>query len=129
MEPTPEIVEEVLNSYRRLRSPYKVARECGYEPRVVWSIIDQHADTVALPQERFGGEGRPEMHIYLVARMKPGASGWDNEDGSIALARQRYCDGTHDMATGRDGRWLLLYSIPLKKAISARPDFFKNRSY
>ena len=129
MEATPEIVEEVLNSYRRLRSPYKVARECGYEPRVVWAIIDQHADTVALPQERFGGQGRPELEAFLVARIKPGGTSWDNDDVDIARARQRFCDGTHDLATGRDGRWLLLYSIPLKKVVPARPDFFKNRSY
>ena len=129
MDPTPEIIAEVLASYRRLRSPYKVSRECGYDPRMVWAIIDQHAETLSLPQERFGGQGRPDLEAFLVAKIKPGSGGWDNTDPAIAAARQRYCDGTHDMATGRDGGWLLLYSIPLKKTLTARPDFFKNRSY
>ena len=129
MEITPEIVAEVLSSYRRLRSPYKVARECGYEPRLVWDIIDKHAETLSTSPERWGGQGNPEILPYLMARIKPGSLSWDNEDPSVALTRSRFEKGTHTMATGRDGGWLLLYSIPLKKPIGARPDFFKNRSY
>lgn len=129
MTATPEVVEEVLRCYRRLRSPYKVARELGYSPVVVWQIIEQNADTLTLPVERWAGQGRPELAPYLVARMKPGGSSWDNTDPKIAEARARYEAGTHTLVTGRDGRWLLLYSIPLRKPQPARPDFFKLRSY
>lgn len=129
MEATPEVIAEVLGSYRRLRSPYKVARECGYEPRLVWEIVDGYADTLTISQERWGGQGSPEMLQYLAARLKLGSISWDNADPDVARARARFEAGTHTMATGRDGGWLLLYSIPLKKPIAARPDFFKNRSY
>lgn len=129
MTASPEVVDEVLQSYRRLRSPYKVARELGYAPVLVWQIIELHADTLTLPVERWDGRGRPELEQHLVAKMKPGASSWDNAIPEIAEARRRFEAGTHTMATGRDGRWLLLYSIPLRKPQPARPDFFKNRSY
>jgi hypothetical protein len=125
----PQVIEEILQSYRRLRSPYKVARECGYTPRMVWEVLDKYQDTITLPRERFGGEGRPEIQKWLVARIKPSPAGWDNDDPKIKEARQRVVDGTHTMATGRDGAWLLLYSIPLAQPGGVQPDVFKIRSY
>lgn len=129
VEITSQVEDEVLQTYRRLRSPYKVARELGYGPSIVWEIIERNQDTAALPTQRYDGNGRPDMEQFLVKRMKVTAEGWNNEDEAVAGARARFCAGTHTMTTGRDGPWLLLYSIPLKKPIEARPDYFKMRSY
>lgn len=123
-----EKVQEVLIAYRRLRSPYKVARALGYATRDVWEIIEANEHRLSAPPERHGGEGPENVRKWLIARTKP-SDGWKNDDPDVALARQRFCDGTHTMVTGRDGGWLLLYSIPLKTPVAPRPDYFKPRSF
>jgi hypothetical protein len=74
-------------------------------------------------EEQYGGYGRPELREFLVGR-KRAHEVWDNNDPVIAQARAHYELGTCDMCTGRDGDWLLLYSIPNKK-LKPRPDYFQ----
>lgn len=121
MKTTPDVVNKVLEVHRRLNSPYKVARELDLSPTFVYNVLQNHGDRNVARPERHGGLGRPEMRKWLVARTR---SVWDNERAQIAKARARLAAGTHTMATGRDGRWLLLYSIPLRRPVVAQPDFF-----
>lgn len=122
--PNAEIVQEILAEYRRLKSPFKVATALGLEVGVVWNVIDQNEDQLQPYAERNGGYGRPELAPFMVARRNVNSrTTWDNEDPAIAQARADYEAGTHEMTTGRDGAWLILYSIPRRKR-DPRPDYF-----
>lgn len=115
---TPEIEAEILREYRSTRSPYKVSRKVGVTIEEVLLTIENHEDKLSAAPERFGGWGRPDISSFFVARRKASERTWDNTSSEIALARANYEAGTHIMATGRDGAWLLLYSFPRK----GRPD-------
>lgn len=120
----PEIVKEVLYEWTRLkRSPYKVAAAVGIGVREVLTIIDDHGHTISEIVERHDGEGRPELREFVVAR-KLVTERWDNDSAEVAKARWDYEAGLIEMATGRDGRWLLLYAFPRKRP-APRPDYFK----
>lgn len=118
------IISEVLYEWVRLKhSPYKVAKAVGISARDVLSIIAEHGHRVSEIIERYEGRGRPELREYIVARKKA-ADCWDNEDPAIVKARADYESGTIELATGRDGRWLILYAIP-RVVKKPRPDYFK----
>jgi hypothetical protein len=121
---TPVQVAEVLAEYRRVRSPFKVANNLGFTVQDVWSVIDENPDAAVQNLERWGGEGRPDLRPYFVAQSRC-ADRWDNDESGVALARERFCAGTHTLATHRDGGVKFLCSIPLKKRVPAQPDYFK----
>lgn len=119
---------EVLALYQKLRSPFKVANKLGLGTRAVLEILSNNPvaaslGTVSACVERYGGQGRPELVEYLVARKHPTGL-WDNAEPAIRAARRAYEAGTHELTTGRDGDWLLLYSIPRKKAVKGRSNYF-----
>lgn len=121
---TPEIRAEIIAGLRKLRSPSKVSRMLGIDLREILPIADELSGTPrVVRQEAHGGYGRPELREFLVARKRAHES-WDNSVPAIAAARLDYELGTHNMATGRDGDWLLLYSIPNRKPVP-RPDYFR----
>lgn len=120
----PELKSEILAELRKVRAPAKVARNLGLNLRVVLDVVDEIGGVGAMSrEERWGGLGRPELQKYTVAR-KRAYQTWDNDDSKVAKARADYEAGTHEMCTGRDGNWLILYSIPRQK-VEPRPDCFK----
>ncbi|WP_037500788.1 hypothetical protein [Sphingomonas jaspsi] len=121
---TPEQKAEVIAEYRRVRSPYKVANNLGFDVKDVWEVIDENPDAAVQNVERWGGEGRPDLRPFFVASSRC-ADRWDNEEPGVALARERFCAGTHTMATHRDGSVKFLCSIPLRKKVAAQPDYFR----
>lgn len=121
---TPEQQAEVLAEYRRVRSPYKVANNLGFDVKDVWSVIDDNPDAAVQNREHSGGQGRPDLRKYFVASTRC-AERWDNEEEGVALARARVCAGTHTMATHRDGGTKFLLSIPLRQRVPPQPDYFK----
>lgn len=121
---TPEVVEDIISEYRRTRSPFKTANACGVDVAVVWKVIDENKDRMSIYEERFGGKGRPELEQHLVASRRATDREWDNDDRGIIGARKAFEAGTHLMATGRDGQWLLLYCIPRTGAKDPKPNYF-----
>lgn len=121
---TPEVIEDIISEYRRTRSPFKTANACGVDVAIVWGVIDQNKDRMSIYEERYGGKGRPELQQFLVASRRASDREWDNADHGIIAARRALEAGTHVMTTGRDGQWLLLYSIPRKGQRDPRPDYF-----
>jgi hypothetical protein len=118
------VIADVLYEWRRLkRSPYKVAKAVGISTRDVLEIISDHGHKISEHIERHDGMGRHELREFLVAR-KLAADSWDNDNPVIAGARADYEAGRVELATGRDGRWLLLYAIPRKRR-QPRPNYFK----
>lgn len=124
MNLTPEVVEDILFEYKRTRSPFKVAKLVGVDVADVWHVIEENSDKLTSYNERNGGWGRPDILRYAVARRMITTRQWDNNDPDIAATRSRYELGVIDMATGRDGGWLILYAFPRKKP-QPRFEYFK----
>ena len=119
-----ELKDEIVRELRKFRSPSKVARNLGIDVRLVLPINDELSNSPRVQrQEQYGGFGRPELQQFIVGRKKAWAV-WDNNDPTIALARTNYEAGTHDMQTGRDGDWLILYSVPQGR-VTPRPHYFR----
>lgn len=119
-----EKIAEVLDLYRRLRSPFRVSSALRMDVKDVWNIIEENQDKLAARPNRYDGNGRPDLAVYAVARRKVTDDGWDNDSAEIRQAREDYEAGTHDLATARDGAWLILYAFPQKK-VTPRPGYFK----
>jgi hypothetical protein len=104
--------KQILDEYRRSRSPFKTAKVFRIHVNDVWNLIEANSSYLRATPERFGGMGRPELRDFIVARRSLRGSGWDNNDPNIAKARALYELGHIDMTTGRDGSWEILYAIP-----------------
>ena len=124
---TPEIEKDLMTQFRRTRSPFKAAKAVGITAAEAWSIIDKYKDDQF--EERFEGRGRPEMERFAVASRRASDRGWDNESSAIADARAKFEAGTHIMATGRDGPWLILYLIPRRGPRDPKPKYFTPESF
>ena len=122
---TPEIVTEILQQYKLTRSPFKVSTKVGVSIGEVFEVIENYEDRLATVPERHGGGGRPELRPYIVAKRKASDSSWENSNDAIKLARANYEAGTHIMVTGRDGGWLIMYSIPRKGRRDPLPEYFQ----
>lgn len=121
----PKTVDQVVYEYKRLnRSPFRVSKATGIPVHIVWAIIEENEPLLTSQKEYWGGEGRPELREFTVARRRVSAGQWDNEEPAIAQARADYEAGIIDMATGRDGGWLILYAFPRKKR-DPRPCYFE----
>ncbi len=119
------IRDEIIAELRKVRAPAKVARNLGVDIREVLKVADEIGGaTRATRPEQFDGNGRPELLEFFVARKRAHVA-WDNTIPEIAAARAAYEAGTHDMVTGRDGDWLILYSIPLRWPANNRTHYFK----
>jgi hypothetical protein len=124
---TPEEEEDVLRIYRanpRRFSPFKASRSTGISLPDVFEIIGKNQEDLAKTGERHDGFGRPDMRIHLVTRRRAMGEPWDNTDPKIAEARASFEAGTHLMATGRDGQWLLLYAIERTGKPEPKPRYF-----
>ena len=66
--------------------------------------------------------GWPSPRFIVAIRHCDGP--WLNEDQKgISKARDDYEAGTHEMCTGRQGDWFILFSVPRKKRCGARKFF------
>jgi len=124
IELTPAIREEILRDLRKTRAPARTAKNLGYRIHLVLQVQEEDNHPRTVRQEMYGGMGRPEMQKYIVARKRAWET-WNNEDNDIATARNMYEGGVVELATGRDGDWLILYSIPRVKRVKDREGYFQ----
>ena len=117
--------EDIRAEFAKHHSLFKTARKLGinnieYVSQVVKDMSqDEKPDTSTCEYDGFGD---PDKRRFLVARSLAKDT-WDNGRPEVAEARQKFEEGTHLMATGRDGPWLLLYLFP--QAIKTpRPNYF-----
>ncbi len=118
------LTQDVRQAYAKTHSIFRVAKTFDISLEKVKDILGDFMPKVTKKEAIYGGDGRPEMRKYLVAS-KFVDEQWDNDDVSIVDARQKYERGTHEMATGRDGDTLLLYSIP-RAVVKPNPNYFTN---
>lgn len=131
MSVTPEIEAEIMARHRRSShrfSPFKVGRAVGCSTQEVIDVVNRHRGQMADGSEHNGGKGRPDLQDYIRASRRVNAGGWDNSDVGVRMARRAYEAGTHTMATHRDGAWLHLCSIPLRRPVKARPGYFTGKA-
>jgi len=116
---------EILEEYAKHHSLFKTARKLGVDVSYVSQVVEAAPSQVApdLSQCRFEGNGDPEKEAYLVGRMLA-TEVWDNSIPAVAEARGNFEAGTHDLATGRDGPYILLYSFP-RAVKQPRPNYFQ----
>ena len=114
---------EILADLRKTRAPSRTAKNLGYDIRTILEIANEDRHPASRHEERHDGLGRPELRIYTVSRKKAWEA-WDNDSNSLKAARASYEAGTHDMLTGRDGEWLILYLIPQKR-VTPRVNYFQ----
>lgn len=119
-----DIRQEIITELRRVRAPAKVARNLGLDLSLVLQVSDEIGGVRRTSRsESYDGWGRPELRGFAVDRRRA-YQAWDNSIPEIANARADYEAGTHEMCTGRDGDWLIMYSIP-RTRVTPRPDYFR----
>ena len=65
--------------------------------------------------------GRESLRPFIVAVRHADAERWPpGSDAALQEARERYCEGTHEMCQGRDGKTIIQYLIPRKEPVPAR---------
>lgn len=120
-----KLKEEVIAEFKKHGSIFKTARRLGIDnvdfvaDAVKGVEVDDTPDTSTC---EFEGFGDPNKRQYLVARGLA-TEVWDNSLPEIAEAREKFEAGTHEMATGRDGPWVLLYLFP-RVVKQPRPGYF-----
>lgn len=123
-----EVWEEIATDLRKTRgATSRTAKNLGYDIRLVLQVAEAENEPRIVREEKYGGLGRPELRDYAVARKKAWQV-WDNTQPALAKARAEFEEGSHEMVTGRDGDWLILYSIPRRVPLP-RPDYFQPRSF
>jgi hypothetical protein len=70
------------------------------------------------------GWGDPAIRKFAVARRHIDGM-WDDRSERIREARNTYDNGTHEMCSGRDGLYIILYSIPRKEPVLDRRPYFR----
>lgn len=124
VELTPEVREEIARDLRKTRAPARTAKNLAYPIRLVLEVVEEEKQPRPFREEKYEGLGLPNMQQYIVARKRPWEL-WDNKVDPVLTARADYEAGTHEMLTGRDGDWLILYSIPRKVVAKDRQNYFQ----
>lgn len=123
--------EAVLDIYRRHGGDLtKVAAEMGLSysdfvagPGAALAPPPPPAPRRRPPPDDLGATLAPDRK-YIVSRRHAENPHWPKEDQTkIEKARANYEAGTHEMITGRDREWFILYSIPRANRTGARKFF------
>lgn len=117
--------KDIREEYERHGSLFKTAKALGVKVDYVAGVIGDETPVDTAPDTSscaFDGFGDPEKKKFLAARSLATES-WDNSLHEVSQARRKFEEGTHGLNIGRDGPWLLLYSIP-QAVKTPRPNYF-----
>ena len=120
-----DIRQEIIEEYYRHNSLFKTAKKLDVSVAFVKDTVENLPKPPPQPDRkklRWEGFGDPDKERHLVSRM-PAVEVWDNELPEIVEARRKHEAGTHTLATGRDGPWILLYCFP-QIVKTPRPHYF-----
>lgn len=74
--------------------------------------------------QRPAGLGKPKLRRFIVSSRHLYERGWPvGDQAGISEARRKYDNGTHELATGREGNFLVLYCIPRRRPVPPRTYF------
>lgn len=120
-----QLKQDILNEYAKHHSLYKTAQKLGVQINYIKSVIDSYEFDQDEPTDEesiANHNGDPAKRRFLVGKILANSS-WDNSEPNIADARRKFEDGTHNLGTGRDGPYILLYCFPQIKR-TPRPNYF-----
>lgn len=108
---------EVLRMLETTRHPYRIQVETRTQLSEVRRLMRQE------PSE-LPGWGRPSLHPYILSRRGVNAYEWPREDRGLILEHRRLHDqGKTTMCQGRDGQYIIQYSIPTRVTVRRAPYF------
>jgi hypothetical protein len=119
-----ELDKDIREEHRKHGSLFKTAKKMGTTIDYVIGIVgnekvEEQPDASTC---KFDGFGDPAKHKFFVGRSLA-KDVWDNSRPEIADARAKFEAGTHNMGTGRDGPWVILYLFP-QAVVTPRPNYF-----
>lgn len=119
-----ELDKDIREEYAKHNSLFKTAKAFNVTVEYVNNVVQSQAiePTPDMSTCEWEGFGDPDKRKYLVARSLAAGS-WDNKRPEVAEARAKFEAGTHNIATGRDGPYLLLYAFP-RAVVQPRPNYF-----
>ena len=117
------LIRDVQEEFSKSRSYFRVAKALGIGMAKVKAILADNTPVIERRKALFNGQGRPELRQYIVAIRHSDTPEWDNTSEEISEARSAYEAGTHEMCTGYDGDYTILYSIP-RSIPQPRPGYF-----
>jgi hypothetical protein len=113
---TPEI------ALQKTRNPFELAD-------LLKIHVDHAKELLTKDLERLPGWGRVKMQKYIISRRFYAAE-WPREDLERIKTHQIFYDkGMVNMTQGRDGNYILLYSIPTKRTEKREPYFTRREVY
>lgn len=115
--------EKIADLYRKHGGDRNaVARELGISVGTVGELTDRvHVPLMGVTYiddcwPRPATLGRPRLRQYMISSRHVSEIGWPRKDrGAIEAARASYDAGTHELCQGREGSFMVLYSIPRRK--------------
>lgn len=120
-----DLEKDVREELAKHGSVFKTCRQLGIDNVQYVSDIANEMKAQESPDLsacEFEGFGDPEKKNFLVARSLA-VEVWDNSRPEVADAREKFEAGTHNMLTGRDGPYVLLYLFP-RAVKEPRPGYF-----
>lgn len=121
------LIDEITTELKSPRAhPIRIATKLGVPTGLVRFIFNE------IPQPGSGftthsedGWGRKELRDFVVTR-KLATSEWPEEDRrTIEKLREDYDAGNVEIAQGRDGNFIILYSFPRSKKAKRENAWFK----
>lgn len=108
----------ILQLLEETRHPYRIQEEVQVTLSQVRKVMKDNP--VELP-----GWGRLSLQPYIISRRGIWAGDWPSEDrGRILEHRRLHDQGRTTMCQGRDGQFILQYSIPTQRPVRRNPYFY-----
>lgn len=119
------ILEDMAKPFPDLR---RISTAYGIPIAIIRSLEEQPKSSEF--SEKYGGLGRPELRPYIISRRLV-TTYWPAADRVIFEKHHQLYDlGFVEMCQGRDGDWIIQYSIPrLIPAMDRTPYFSRDFGY
>jgi len=100
------------------RNPYEIQLRTGKRLSEIRQAILEEDDPLQ-------GWGRLSLQPYIISRRRAGAPSWPPEHAPLLIEHKTLHDqGKTFMCQGRDGDWIIQYSIPARKKPKPQPYFY-----
>lgn len=116
---TQTLIDELQRELQGNRpNPVKIAARYGVPAGLVRFIMQESpSPNTEFVKHSTDGWGKKELRPWLVSRKASGDAWPEADKEKIEKAREAYDDGITEMCQGRDGDFILLYSIPRKRPV------------
>jgi hypothetical protein len=102
----------------KTKNPYHLADQLDITVREARNMLRKEPEYLA-------GWGRPSMHPYIISRRSVTWAKWPAEDAQrLYEHRKLHDEGKMTMCQGRDGEWIIQYSIPNDMPVRRDTYFF-----